>query len=1143
MVEVTNVYGDTVTISDNLSGADQQQEIDRIEREKDLYEAAQSGDFSAITANVEDERAVISQANAILKKVNSFKGVKTGDYSGATRDAQMLYAPPGGKVDYERTLGGGSVNTNPNNDDYGGTSRKGYAVLDQVTDADGNQYLAVSGKNSSFIVKVDADGNHTRVDAPPKKKGKRYVNERRVMGLFEDFKKGLSVPSDDDDTVDSDPIDDDNILDDPSDDTSDDTVGGGNTAVEDTIENIDTTSSPIDDSVAGENFTSTVPPTEVIEIGADEVASIDPNVSQTVVQDVAPVTYQDPVFGTGSTASSTADMTTSITSPTTDYVAGSVAPQAAVTGTFSQPTSTAGLSAVPNQITYKTQYAGTQGAVPENLITNAPGTGQSITTGYQQIPYENKFTGQKMTVTEFNGQPITYVPPGFTKVVQSTTGMAGGGDMNRDTALAKKFLGFKGSPSELEGFLASNPGAAARMGKYRSAMTNRNLNVVPNQANIAGQPHRLAYVNPQEEKLLKAAGGSGQPSFGGIPTYFTLSPDPNNPPEVGSVTTDPTTGYKYTWNGTSYDITDAEGNPAGTTGGFGDTGDQGSTDQPAGDQGSTGQPAGINQDQFQAMGQNLVGQTMQPIQAGVAGIIPTSGDFIPVDAGQTVPQAPFAEAATADTVSVSGQPIIPTVSTADTTATTEDVRKETDALTAQTLSDLTDTVEGQTDYTTNLSDLTSASGEYKSVQEVAGEDGVPVRTLDTTTGGIGELVGGSAVNQQRVGETFGTGEVQAASVQDELASLMQQFEGGNTPAWAAGSMRRATAIMAERGLGASSMAGQAIIQAAMEAALPIAQIDAANKQQMALFKAEQRAKFLNIEFDQAFQTKVINAAKISEIANMNFNAEQQIALENSKAANTMELANLNNKQALLMSEAAALANLEMASLNNLQQAEVQNAQNFLQMDMANLSNEQQTEIFKTQQNISAIFNDAAAENAASQFNATSENQTNQFFANLSSIVSQFNASQTNAMDQFNINNINSLRKFNSEMQQQRDLFNAQNGLVIAQANAKWRQSIATLNTAAQNESNMAFAKTINALSAKNLDEIWQRERDIMSNAFISSESAMDRALQIILGDKSLESIRLQLETKKDIADTELFSRFLFGTGDDSFSLFNKLAGS
>ena len=33
------------------------------------------------------------------------KGVDTGDYSGATRDAQMLYSPEiGGKVDYDKLL-------------------------------------------------------------------------------------------------------------------------------------------------------------------------------------------------------------------------------------------------------------------------------------------------------------------------------------------------------------------------------------------------------------------------------------------------------------------------------------------------------------------------------------------------------------------------------------------------------------------------------------------------------------------------------------------------------------------------------------------------------------------------------------------------------------------------------------------------------------------------------------------------------------------------------------------------------------------------------------------------------------------------------------------------------------------------------
>ena len=60
------------------------------------------------------------------------------------------------------------------------------------------------------------------------------------------------------------------------------------------------------------------------------------------------------------------------------------------------------------------------------------------------------------------------------------------------------------------------------------------------------------------------------------------------------------------------------------------------------------------------------------------------------------------------------------------------------------------------------------------------------------------------------------------------------------------------------------------------------------------------------------------------------------------------------------------------------------------------------------------------------------------------------------MDQFNLNNVNSLRKFNSEVQQQRDWFNAQNGLVTAQANATWRQNIATLNTAASKRKQHGF---------------------------------------------------------------------------------------
>ena len=413
---------------------------------------------------------------------------------------------------------------------------------------------------------------------------------------------------------------------------------------------------------------------------------------------------------------------------------------------------------------------------------------------------------------------------------------------------------------------------------------------------------------------------------------------------------------------------------------------------------------------------------------------------------------------------------------------------------------------------------------------------LPKRTLeqevvDPVTGEItkrGELISGTSVDQTKVQSAFGTGEVAAASIQDELTTLMKQFDSKDTPAWAAGAVRNATAIMNERGLGASSMAGQAILQAAMEAALPIAQIDTANKQQVALFKAEQRAKFLGIEFDQEFQAKVQNAARVSEIANINFNAEQQIALENSRAANTMNLNNLNNEQALVMAEAAALSQLDMAGLSNLQQAEVQNAQNFLAIDMASMNNKQSTALFKAQQTTNSMMTDVAAANAAAQFNATSENQTTQFMSNLTSQISQFNAAQQNAINQFNAKEANAVVEFNSALQNQREMFNAQNYLVVAQANAAWRQAINTTNTAAQNVANLTYAKEVNGLTQKALDDYWQKERDIMSYIFAQSENASERAVKVLLGEQDLTGIREQLDQKDNASKAAWWSRLILG---------------
>ena len=377
-----------------------------------------------------------------------------------------------------------------------------------------------------------------------------------------------------------------------------------------------------------------------------------------------------------------------------------------------------------------------------------------------------------------------------------------------------------------------------------------------------------------------------------------------------------------------------------------------------------------------------------------------------------------------------------------------------------------------------------------------------------------------------------------ATVKGQLDYLMDDFEGGATPAWAAGAMRAANAAMAARGLGASSMAGQAIIQAAMESALPIASADAAtqasfeaqnltNKQQVVMFAAEKRAEFLKVEFDQVFQSKVLNAQKVSDIANLNFTADQQIVLENARMAQTADLANMNAVNAKLLADAAAMAQMDLKNLDNKQQAAVQNAKSFLEMDMANLDNEQEASMFKAQAIAAAILSDTAAENASRQFNASSENQTNQFMANLKTSVDLATAAQKNAISMDNADAENTLEQFNASLQENRAQFETSNGLIIAQAAAQWRQNMVTLDTAAQNEANMIDAATINTFTKAVIDQIWQKERDLMDYAFKGSEQEKDRQVSILLGDKKASVYNKQIDDADETAKWKIISDIIF----------------
>ena len=416
--------------------------------------------------------------------------------------------------------------------------------------------------------------------------------------------------------------------------------------------------------------------------------------------------------------------------------------------------------------------------------------------------------------------------------------------------------------------------------------------------------------------------------------------------------------------------------------------------------------------------------------------------------------------------------------------------------------------------------------------EVAQGEAAQVDAPDKLRVGEGELLEGSAVNQSRIEEELA--KTKAASVKDELDDLMKDFEGGDTPTWAAGAMRNANAMLAARGLGASSAAGMAVIQAAMESALPIAKLDAANKQQMAIAKAEQRASFLGLEFDQEFQTKVKNAARISEIANMNFNAEQTIALENARLTNTMDIANLDAKSAKTVADTAALASLERQNLSAVNQAAADNAQAFLDMDFKNLDNEQEASKVKFQEMANTIISDTNQKNVVAQTNMQEANDAEQFLVDMAVNVAKANQNQTNIMAAENARAENLMAEFNAEDERMREEFNAENARLIETSNAQFKQQVTTDETAAINAAYELEAKAANTLSKAAYDAIISEAKDMMYYAFTGEQSHLDRVNKIttanINSGSGGELEKGLADMAKEVVTTWITSKFKSNTG-------------
>ena len=279
------------------------------------------------------------------------------------------------------------------------------------------------------------------------------------------------------------------------------------------------------------------------------------------------------------------------------------------------------------------------------------------------------------------------------------------------------------------------------------------------------------------------------------------------------------------------------------------------------------------------------------------------------------------------------------------------------------------------------------------------------------------------------------------TVKGQIESLFAAIkEGEALPAWAAPAVRKVSAMMQQRGLGASSMAAAAITQAIYESAIPIAAQDA-------------------------------------------------------KTYATVDLQNLSNQQQTTLQNAMTYAAMDKANMSGRLAASVDNAKAFLSMDVKNMDTTQRMNEINHQTKIQSLLTNASQENASRQFNAKTQNEVDEFFAELNAQIGNSNNNRQASISQVNADQANAMQRFVSQLQDSRDKFDANMASTIVQSNAHWRREINTRDTANQNEANRINAQALLNLNAQAQANLWQRYRDEATWVMQSSESNLQRAHQ------------------------------------------------
>ena len=377
-----------------------------------------------------------------------------------------------------------------------------------------------------------------------------------------------------------------------------------------------------------------------------------------------------------------------------------------------------------------------------------------------------------------------------------------------------------------------------------------------------------------------------------------------------------------------------------------------------------------------------------------------------------------------------------------------------------------------------------------------------------------------------------------ALVSTQLNALLDGIESGEIPAFARPAVAAVNEMLAARGLSASTVGRDNLVNAMIQAAIPLANSNAQSikesifQQRGIEAQAEQMNAQMRQEAAQNHATRVFNM----DIKKMDL--DQQTELFNRQFLQTTSITEVNNEMKATLQNAVNQTQLDLANLNTQERLAVRTADAFLNMNLTNLNNEQQGRVIKAQQEQQRLLSNQSANNAAQQFNAASQNQMDTFIQNLATQVDLSNAERNDRMEQFNVTSKNQkearrfaaetdISKFNAQLKTQvsqyndqqdfqRDQWNKANETAIQQANVKWKRQVATIDNQVANEQNRLNSQNAFNLSNQAMTFMWQELRDQASYLFQSEQNKAQREaglLNTILSNDKLISENSTLQNK------------------------------